>query len=206
MQDGAPAKLGERTERNAILGTGNSPPADRAVKHNRQIGLLPRGNRGARTRAGGQGSRHAPVVRTNVAGARHPNDCIDTPLGKIVKYIQYPLGYERCVMREIEIGEFADAWAAGAPVIDVREPWEYRNAHVPGAQLLPLGQLGDRVTEIPAGAVVYVICASGNRSVQGARILMTAGRPAVSVAGGTSGWAAAGRLLDTGDGGSCAQR
>ncbi|MDV7084088.1 rhodanese-like domain-containing protein [Rhodococcus opacus] len=55
---------------------------------------------------------------------------------------------------------------------------------MPGAQLLPLGQLGDRVTEIPAGAVEYVICASGNRSVQGARILMTAGRPAVSVAGG----------------------
>lgn len=127
-------------------------------------------------------------------------------MGNIVDHVQYPLGYEGCVMREIEIGEFADAWASGAPVVDVREPWEYRNAHVPGAQLLPLGQLGDRVTEIPAGAVEYVICASGNRSVQGARILMTVGRPAVSVAGGTSGWAAAGRLLDTGDGGSCAHR
>ncbi|UZG59641.1 rhodanese-like domain-containing protein [Rhodococcus opacus] len=57
-------------------------------------------------------------------------------------------------MGEIEIGEFADAWAAGAPDVDVREPWEYRKAHVPGAQLLPLGQLGDRVTEIPSGAVV----------------------------------------------------
>ncbi|WP_370184090.1 rhodanese-like domain-containing protein [Rhodococcus wratislaviensis] len=106
-------------------------------------------------------------------------------------------------MREIEIGEFADAWAAGAPVVDVREPWEYRNAHVPGAQSLPLGQLGDRVTQIPAGAVVYMICASGNRSVQGARILVTAGRPAVSVTEGTSGWAAAGRPLDTGEDGSC---
>ncbi|UOT05722.1 hypothetical protein MPY17_08255 [Rhodococcus opacus] len=42
MQDGAPAKLGERTARNATLGTCNSPPADRAVKPNRQIGLLPR--------------------------------------------------------------------------------------------------------------------------------------------------------------------
>lgn len=79
MQAGAPAKLGERTERNATLGTCNSPPADRAVKPNRQIGLLPRGNRGAHTRAGGRGSRHAPVARTNVAGARHPKDCMDTP-------------------------------------------------------------------------------------------------------------------------------
>lgn len=205
MQDGAPAKLGERTARNATLGTCNSPPADRAVKPNRQIGLLPRVTEEPAV-AGDQGSRYAPAMRTNVAGARHPKDCMDTPMGNIVDHVQYPLGYEGCVMREIEIGEFADAWAAGAPVVDVREPWEYRNAHVPGAQLLPLGQLGDRVTEIPAGAVEYVICASGNRSVQGARILMTVGRPAVSVAGGTSGWAAAGRLLDTGDGGSCAHR
>ncbi|UZG59640.1 DUF302 domain-containing protein [Rhodococcus opacus] len=40
IQAGATAKLGERMERNAILGACNSPPADRAVRPNRQIGLL----------------------------------------------------------------------------------------------------------------------------------------------------------------------
>lgn len=102
-------------------------------------------------------------------------------------------------MREVEVAEFADAWADGAPVVDVRERWEYVNAHVPGALLMPLGQLAAHVAEIPAGDVVYVICASGNRSLQGARIVEAAGRSAVSVAGGTSGWAAQGRPLDSGD-------
>ena len=41
MQAGATAKLGERMECNATLGDLHSPPADRAVRPNRQIGLLP---------------------------------------------------------------------------------------------------------------------------------------------------------------------
>jgi rhodanese-related sulfurtransferase len=103
-------------------------------------------------------------------------------------------------MREVEITEFADAWADGAPVVDVRERWECAAGHVPGALLMPLGNLGAHIAEIPAGDVVYVICASGNRSLQGARIVEAAGRSAVSVAGGTSGWSAQGRPVETGDG------
>lgn len=101
-------------------------------------------------------------------------------------------------MREIEIAEFADAWGDGAPVVDVRERWEYVAGHVPGALLMPLEQLGAHTAEIPAGDVVYVICASGNRSREGARIVEAAGRSAASVAGGTSGWVAQGRPVDTG--------
>ena len=103
-------------------------------------------------------------------------------------------------MREVDLDEFAVRWADGVPVVDVRERWEYVDGHVPGALLMPLGQLAARTAEIPAGEVVYVICASGNRSREGARIVEAAGRGAVSVAGGTSGWAALGRPLDTGDG------
>ena len=103
-------------------------------------------------------------------------------------------------MREVDLGEFAACWADGVPVVDVRERSEYVNGHVPGALLMPLGQLGAHTAEIPAGEVVYVICASGNRSREGVRIVEAAGRSAVSVAGGTSGWAALGRPLDTGDG------
>ena len=103
-------------------------------------------------------------------------------------------------MREVDLGEFAVLRADGAPVVDVREWWEYLDGHVPGALPIPLGQLADHIAEIPAGEVVYVICASGNRSREGARIVEAAGRGAVSVAGGTSGWAVQGRPLETGDG------
>ncbi|ELB86421.1 hypothetical protein Rwratislav_45056 [Rhodococcus wratislaviensis IFP 2016] len=88
-------------------------------------------------------------------------------------------------MREVDLDEFAVRWADGVPVVDVRERWEYVDGHVPGALLMPLGQLAARTAEIPAGEVVYVICASGNRSREGARIVEAAGRGAVSVAGGT---------------------
>ncbi|AOW94050.1 sulfurtransferase [Rhodococcus sp. WMMA185] len=101
-------------------------------------------------------------------------------------------------MREIDLDQFAENWADGVPIIDVREPWEYATGHVPGAVLIPLGQLDSRTADISDGDVVYVICASGNRSVQGARIVEAAGRTAVSVAGGTSGWAALGRPLEAG--------
>ncbi len=96
-------------------------------------------------------------------------------------------------MREVDIDEFGAAWAAGASVGDVREDYEYEQSHVPGALWIPLGELGSRLNEIPDAEVVYVICASGNRSLFGVDILAGAGRRAVSVDGGTSAWLRSGR-------------
>ena len=48
---------------------------------------------------------------------------------------------------------------AGEPapfLLDVREPWEYRQGHVPGAQLIPLGELEQRVNEVPRDRPVLV--------------------------------------------------
>jgi rhodanese-related sulfurtransferase len=78
-------------------------------------------------------------------------------------------------------------------VIDVREPEEYVAGHVPGAQLLPLGAVWSRVADVPRGVPVYVICASGNRSLAAADFLARAGVDAWSVAGGTGAWVRAGR-------------
>ena len=46
---------------------------------------------------------------------------------------------------EVTIDEFAEAIAGGARVIDVREPNEYDEAHVPGAVLIPLAGVPDNV-------------------------------------------------------------
>ncbi|WP_030577432.1 rhodanese-like domain-containing protein [Streptomyces anulatus] len=100
--------------------------------------------------------------------------------------------------REVDLETFADFWKAGAVVLDVREPEEYRAGHVPGAFLAPLSTPAAALPRVPEGRTVYVICASGNRSQWAADRLAAVGMDAVSVAGGTRGWAGAGRPVVTG--------
>ena len=96
-------------------------------------------------------------------------------------------------MREVDLETFAAAYADGAVVIDVREPYEYAFGHVPGARLVPLGRLPTQVQDLPRAERVYVICATGNRSLAAAKVLARAGVNATSVAGGTSAWQRTGR-------------
>ncbi len=91
-------------------------------------------------------------------------------------------------MREVDQAAFAAAYRDGATVIDVREPFEYVTGHVPGARLVPMGQLSAHVNELPHIGRVYVVCATGNRSLAAADHLAHAGVDAWSVAGGTQAW------------------
>ena len=99
---------------------------------------------------------------------------------------------------EVDLDGFASAYAAGAVVLDVRNPDEYEAGHVPGAKLIPLPQLGARRDEIPEGDPIYVICATGVRSLTAAKAMVQAGYRAVSVAGGTKGWIEQGHQFDLG--------
>jgi rhodanese-related sulfurtransferase len=98
-------------------------------------------------------------------------------------------------VREVSQECFAAAHAGGAVVVDVREPGEYVRGHVPGAALMPMGHLPSGLAALPRRGPVYVICASGNRSLAMTGFLVRAGFDAYSVAGGTSAWARAGRPL-----------
>ena len=100
---------------------------------------------------------------------------------------------------EIDVAELADQVAQGAPVIDVREPDEYTAGHVPGAQLIPLGAVPERVDEVPADRTVYLICKAGGRSRRAAEHLLGQGLDVVNVAGGTDAWIAAGEAVAEGD-------
>ena len=74
-------------------------------------------------------------------------------------------------------------------VVDVREPWEYQKGHVPGARLIPLGQLSERWNELDPKHPVAVICASGNRSQSAAALLGQNGFETVyNILGGTKAW------------------
>jgi rhodanese-related sulfurtransferase len=82
-------------------------------------------------------------------------------------------------------------------LLDVREPWEYQQGHVPGAQLIPLGELEQRVSEVPRDRPVLAICHSGQRSLAAAGYLQQLGYASVSnVDGGTAAWIERGFPVD----------
>ncbi len=99
---------------------------------------------------------------------------------------------------EVAHADFVSAHGKGAVVVDVREPMEYRAGHVPGAILMPMGRVTERADELPTDQPVYVICATGNRSISSSQQLRQAGVEAYSVAGGTSQWAEEGREIVSG--------
>ena len=98
---------------------------------------------------------------------------------------------------EISLEAYAAERGSGVTV-DVRERAEYAQAHVPGAILVPMGQLASRLGEIDRSARVHVICASGNRSRAMTDLLVAQGFDAVSVAGGTRAWIESGRAVGVG--------
>ena len=98
---------------------------------------------------------------------------------------------------EITVDELAARLEQGATLIDVRQPDEYASGHVPGARLIPLGDVPERVDEIPSSGEVLVICRSGARSGKACEFLVAQGIAAVNVAGGTLAWLEAGRPVDT---------
>ena len=98
---------------------------------------------------------------------------------------------------EISLEDYAAQRETGV-TIDVREHAEYIQAHVPGAVLMPMGQLTTRLAELDRSAPVHVICATGNRSKAMADLLVAAGFEAASVIGGTRAWIGSGRAVRAG--------
>jgi rhodanese-related sulfurtransferase len=73
-------------------------------------------------------------------------------------------------------------------LLDVRQPEEFRTAHIAGAKLVPLGELDSRIREVPAGREIICICATGHRSVPAVRKLAAAGYTARSLKNGMIAW------------------
>lgn len=73
-------------------------------------------------------------------------------------------------------------------LLDVRQPDEYRQGHIPGAKLIPLSELPKRARELPKDREIVCICRSGNRSASAAKHLASAGYSAVNMSGGMIAW------------------
>jgi rhodanese-related sulfurtransferase len=96
---------------------------------------------------------------------------------------------QKTLPAEINVAEASTLRDKGAFILDVREPFEWQQFHIPGATLIPLGSLPSRLSEVPKDREVVVVCRTGHRSAQGRDILLNAGYPQVtSMAGGVTQW------------------
>lgn len=111
----------------------------------------------------------------------------------------------RRAIAEINAEQLLALQAAGAPVVDVREPAEYASGHLPGAVNIPRGVLEFEIDGHPAVNCVtapalahrerplVLYCRSGGRSALAAEALQRLGFSAVhSLAGGVQGWTGVG--------------
>jgi rhodanese-related sulfurtransferase len=78
---------------------------------------------------------------------------------------------------------------AGAVMLDVREPDEWQEGHIPGARHVPLGELQMRLGELDRTQEVVAVCHSGYRSGIAVRALQATGFARVwNLKGGMLAW------------------
>ncbi|MFH1566853.1 MAG: FAD-dependent oxidoreductase [Gemmatimonadota bacterium] len=77
-----------------------------------------------------------------------------------------------------------DLPGSGATLLDVRDPDEFAEGHVPGAASIPLNELRDRLGEVPPGRPVWVYCQVGQRAYYATRLLRLSGYDAHNLTGG----------------------
>jgi adenylyltransferase/sulfurtransferase len=95
---------------------------------------------------------------------------------------------------EVPAAAVAAQLESGAPpfLLDVREPWEWAVSSLAerGARLIPLGELEERLGEVPRDRPVVVYCRTGQRSLTAARRLAQSGvGPVSNLQGGIVAWA-----------------
>jgi adenylyltransferase/sulfurtransferase len=92
---------------------------------------------------------------------------------------------------DIQVEELKRRLDAGDPifVLDVREPHEYQICNI-GGQLIPLGDLPKRLSELDSSREIVAHCRSGVRSGKAVELLRQAGFKKVrNLAGGILAWA-----------------
>jgi hydroxyacylglutathione hydrolase len=85
----------------------------------------------------------------------------------------------------------------GKVVLDVRGEGEWRAGHIPGSCNLPVGELDQRLDEIPEGRALVVHCQTGSRAAIAASLLRARGFDDVRLfSGGFAEWLAAGQRVE----------
>lgn len=91
--------------------------------------------------------------------------------------------------QEINGDEMQELTKKGVRLIDVREPSEFQEGHLEGAELVPLGTVSEASKNWDKTKPLIMMCRSGNRSGQAAGFLKSEGfREVYNLAGGIMAW------------------
>jgi molybdopterin/thiamine biosynthesis adenylyltransferase/rhodanese-related sulfurtransferase len=102
--------------------------------------------------------------------------------------------------READAPEAIELTRDGRRIIDVREPVEWNEGHIPGATLVPLADLPSRIEEVvpDRSTPLLVHCAAGARSARASGMLAQLGySDVVNLRGRLADWRAAGGPWET---------
>jgi rhodanese-related sulfurtransferase len=92
-------------------------------------------------------------------------------------------GGEVQTIRSIDASELKSQLTS-VQILDVRNPGEYDNAHLPDARLVPLAKLPEHIEQLASSQPWYVHCAGGYRSMAAASVLKAHGIEAINIRGG----------------------
>ncbi len=99
--------------------------------------------------------------------------------------------FRKSTVKNISASELNQMLSDGQKLVlvDVREPWEYQEGHVPNTVHIPLGQLSAKWTKLDPKQPTVLICAHGNRSQSAAGFLEKNGFTQLyNLQGGTAAW------------------
>jgi sulfur-carrier protein adenylyltransferase/sulfurtransferase len=132
---------------------------------------------------------------------KNPNCKICSPNPEIKELIDYE-AFCGVPGHDHEEGSAGAGWDITAPelaermqqgnhlhLIDVREPHELEISHIEGADLIPLGQLAGRLSELDSAEDIVLFCKAGTRSTRALELLLSAGfRRVKNLKGGINAW------------------
>ncbi len=105
---------------------------------------------------------------------------------------------EEAPFRDLKLDDVKKLMDDGYEVVDVREDWEWKRGHLPGARHVVLSSILANPTAQKFNDRTIFVCAVGERSAVAAEMAVALGvKDVVSFRGGTSAWKAAGLPLET---------
>jgi glyoxylase-like metal-dependent hydrolase (beta-lactamase superfamily II)/rhodanese-related sulfurtransferase len=112
--------------------------------------------------------------------------------GKMANWVNEGLPTDQ--VPQLSPHQFYQQITQGTPMVlvDARAPDEFRKTHIEGAINIPAPDLRYRYTELDTSKQITIICRTGHRSSMGSSILKQQGYDVVNVAGGMTGYSAAG--------------
>ena len=82
------------------------------------------------------------------------------------------------------LADWGQLGSDGAFLLDVRDPDEFEEGHIPGAVNLPLNEIRTRMEELPRDREISIYCGVGQRAYYATRLLLQNGYRAKNLAGG----------------------